>query len=953
MKPLSLTMSAFGSYADATTIDFTKQDHGLFLITGDTGAGKTTIFDAITYALYDQTSGGERNGNMMRSQYAKPEAVTFIDFTFAYGEKTYHIRRNPEYRITKQLKNGKIKEQRVAPTVELTMPDGLVFPEKKAATDAKIEEIIGLSADQFTQIVMIAQGDFLKLLYTKSDDRKAIFTKLFKTDLYWKVQDSLRRSSSKMDDAIQENERAFAQEQDRIIRPEGTEELLLDELVEEVRSREKELKKQRVQLKQQLDAWKQELTKAQEKNKLFESLEQLEQEKQLLLEQGELQQQKKNQKKQAEAAAKVFVEEQKFLDVKKRYQMSQRRLDELLTWMNTARKKEVQERSRIKESEAHFLELEEELSRKIHAIEETLPVYELLEQLIAKENTCKKEFEEIKASYINYVCTWAKRNQKLEQEKAQLWEEQGDCQKHWIAATKEAELSAAAYEQAYQSFLQEQAGILAEKLEEQQPCPVCGSTEHPNPAKLSLTAVTEEEVKTKKEYRNQAEEKRDRQYQLFEEKKAAVAELEVKVRYEKENFVTEAGMKEEEYLTKFGEGSFHSKIQDKQVRKEELSDKRNVLLAIRTEIQQRKEGITYQSGEEARQECQKMKMLLAKEKGELEKAQMNYDKFLEELHLQAGQQKQEEENSIQLEKDCIVLQNTYEEKRKEVGFLSEEAYKKAYRSELDCLKLEQEIKEYETICQRNESQIQILLEKTEGVEKTDLTEQESRIKELEMKDKQLEKDQLSLHSAFELDQSILEHSTKYLEQKKQLEDQDRIIKSLYKTANGRLTGSAKIDFETYIQRSYFRQIIAEANKRLLTMSNHQFMLKLKEEANSGKKANEGLDLSVYSLITDSERDVKTLSGGESFLAALSMALGLSDIVGRNAGAIRLDMMFIDEGFGSLDAQARKQAIEVLNDLAGDRRLVGIISHVTELKEQIDHKLIVTRTERGSKADWEF
>ena len=218
---------------------------------------------------------------------------------------------------------------------------------------------------------------------------------------------------------------------------------------------------------------------------------------------------------------------------------------------------------------------------------------------------------------------------------------------------------------------------------------------------------------------------------------------------------------------------------------------------------------------------------------------------------------------------------------------------------------------------------------------------------------ELEKEQLAIHAALEQNQSILEHTNRYLEREKQLEEQDRVIKSLSKTANGRLTGSAKIDFETYIQRSYFKQIIAEANKRLLTMSNHQFMLKLKEGANSGKKANEGLDLSVYSLITDSERDVKTLSGGESFLAALAMALGLSDIVGRNAGAIRLDMMFIDEGFGSLDAQARKQAIEVLNELAGDSRLVGIISHVTELKEQIDQKLIVTRTERGSRVEWEI
>ena len=210
-----------------------------------------------------------------------------------------------------------------------------------------------------------------------------------------------------------------------------------------------------------------------------------------------------------------------------------------------------------------------------------------------------------------------------------------------------------------------------------------------------------------------------------------------------------------------------------------------------------------------------------------------------------------------------------------------------------------------------------------------------------------------MHTAYVTDASVMEHCSSYLEKKRELEEEDWVVKSLFRTANGRLTGSAKIDFETYIQRQYFKQIIHEANKRLLTMSGHQFMLKLKETSSSGRKSNEGLDLSVYSLVTDSERDIKTLSGGESFLAALAMALGLSDIATRKAGAVHLDKMFIDEGFGSLDEQSRKQAIEVLDELAGGDRLVGIISHVTELKEQIDHRLLVTRTDKGSKAVWEY
>ena len=234
MKPLKLTMSAFGSYAGKNVIDFTGQQQGIFLITGDTGAGKTTIFDAITYALYNQTSGGERNGNMMRSQYARPETETYVELEFLYRGQTYRVRRNPDYKITKTLKNGKIREQKVPHSVELTMPDGTVFPEKKNATDAKIIEILGLTADQFSQIVMIAQGDFLKLLYTKSDERKMIFSKLFRTDIYWKIQENLRRKSMEMDERIQENDRAFEQEKSRIIPLPESEELPLDELVEQI-----------------------------------------------------------------------------------------------------------------------------------------------------------------------------------------------------------------------------------------------------------------------------------------------------------------------------------------------------------------------------------------------------------------------------------------------------------------------------------------------------------------------------------------------------------------------------------------------------------------------------------------------------------------------------------------------------------------------------------------------
>ena len=216
MRPVKLLLSAFGSYATKTMIDFEQARQGIFLITGDTGSGKTTIFDAITYALYGETSGGMRSGSMMRSQYAAEDEKTYVEFSFEYRGDVYQIRRNPEYRITKHLKNGKIKEQKVAAAVELTLPDGMVFPGKKKETDEKIAELIGLDVKQFTQIAMIAQGDFLKLLYTKTEERKLIFSRIFQTTLYYRVQEELKKRFFALDEKLSYNRQAILQETARI-----------------------------------------------------------------------------------------------------------------------------------------------------------------------------------------------------------------------------------------------------------------------------------------------------------------------------------------------------------------------------------------------------------------------------------------------------------------------------------------------------------------------------------------------------------------------------------------------------------------------------------------------------------------------------------------------------------------------------------------------------------------
>ena len=928
MKPLKLTMSAFGSYAGKNVIDFTGQQQGIFLITGDTGAGKTTIFDAITYALYNQTSGGERNGNMMRSQYAQPETETYVELEFLYRGQTYRVRRNPDYKITKTLKNGKIREQKVPHSVELTLPDGTVFPEKKNATDAKIIEILGLTADQFSQIVMIAQGDFLKLLYTKSDERKMIFSKLFRTDIYWKIQENLRRKSMEMDERIQENDRAFEQEKSRIILLPESEELPLDELVERLRERLKDALKEQNLRRANVEELNKKITKYEEINKLFVSLEKIRQNgKELEARQAESKE-RRQQIENARKADKVLVAEQQNLRQQQEVEQSAQAIAKMTETL--ANDQEMFETLKTQQQEAEAKQKREaaDIQKKMLALEQSFPSYEALQNARSEEQQAKKVWEDLgkiseESFHKKKAGIAALKEQQKQQE--QVVEQ---TKKNWEQTSLSASESAKHYEHMYEAFLKEQAGILAENLSAGCPCPVCGSTVHPDPAKLSDHAVTELEVEQAKKTRAAAEEKRDLAYAAFEAEKTEKQKLAQAVEKEEADFVL-------------------AQTIAKQQRKEAEQN----YVSLQKIAEQIREKLVYPSLAEAKKQYAAMQKALEAAEQEIERKRQKVSELAEAMNTLKGQKLAEEENQKTAKKLAVKTEKEYAKLLEKSGFVSEETYHLAILPERSRSKLEREEKEYESQCLRQQSEQKLLEKQVSGKTYTDTTELNEQLKAEKQALKEAEKTYMELHTAYENDRSVLQNCAVYLEKGKKLESEDQVIKSLSKTANGRLSGSAKIDFETYIQRQYFKQIIHEANKRLLTMSNHQFILKLKEEANTGRKTNEGLDLSVYSLVTDSERDVKTLSGGESFLAALAMALGLSDIVERSAGAIHPDMMFIDEGFGSLDAQSRQQAIEVLAELAGDSRMVGIISHVTELKEQIDRKLVVSRTDKGSRAVW--
>lgn len=934
MRPVKLLLSAFGSYATKTMIDFEQARQGIFLITGDTGSGKTTIFDAITYALYGETSGGMRSGSMMRSQYAAEDEKTYVEFSFEYRGDVYQIRRNPEYRITKHLKNGKIKEQKVAAAVELTLPDGMVFPGKKKETDEKIAELIGLDVKQFTQIAMIAQGDFLKLLYTKTEERKLIFSRIFQTTLYYRVQEELKKRFFALDEKLSYNRQAILQETARIrcMDPEQKEQLRglgehtllpVEEycaLTGEICRRGKKEEKEEQKKLETVQGAVRELTGA-----LAKALEQKKLKEQLMEAQTQLAEQEQRGTLLAEAKQKTAEDRKKqepeLLEQQVAAKQALERFDALEEKVK-AEQKAKEALAAAKEAFAALEEKEKKLKETYELSQQKLQQLQNTESRLAeareKERICAQSCQEIRE--LREGSRQWEREQKREQK----------CREKLLFAEQEAKRLIYRYETDYEQFLFAQAGILAEHLNDGEPCPVCGATEHPKPAKLSAGAPSEACIRKEKEESEQAKKEREQCHLAFvaqgEKTQAAKNRCEeqwkrcVEALKAQEQDVTDAAGQMpdtgqiEALLKQTGklEAEAHEKAEA--VRKEDLAriqlqkqaeEQKEQLAALAAEVETERKAET--SLELAWLEKQKeravwQETLVYADKKEAEDVKNSLEarlKALQEAETLAQQAYHE------WEKTCSLLRGTIA--------AGEKALKEGKEEDPEALRE--------------------ALEEKSGLQKA------------------AEKRLAELHSENGVNEAVLTELKKYAAQRKDMEQEAAVLEILSKTANGRLGGMAKLDLETYVQRQYFRQIIAQANRRLVVMSQGQFVLKLKDSESAGKSKNEGLDLSVYSLVTDTVRDVKTLSGGEAFMAALSMALGLSDIVQRTAGAVHLDMMFIDEGFGSLDDGAREQAIRVLRDLAGENGVVGIISHVAELKDGIEKKLIVKKTERGSTVSW--
>lgn len=884
MKPLKIKISAFGPYKNCIDIDFEMLgESGIFLITGDTGAGKTTIFDSISFALFGEVSGSNRPVPSVRSDFADNDTETFVELEFTHKNKKYKIRRNPAYERTKKRGEGTTKTSADA---SLEYDNKVISGTKNV--DIKIEEILGINSKQFKQISMLAQGEFLKILFAESKDRTEIFRRIFDTDIYNQIAKRLADKTRIAKAELEQLKDYFAINSSNIVwkdgiqsvQPKDVNELFIQEILEklqqEIKVNSEQFGKCQEQISKQSDEnskMEKEITAQKDKNDKIDRCQKLQEEQKVLQEkQEDIKQKEILIQKSQEIINKILPKEDKKKELEKEISQKQKVLQDISEKIELGKKKE--------EKFKQILELIEIIKVQFKKYSELKDGKTELEDKIKKLQVIIKEQENKKIASENA--------QKIEAEWEKLSTE---------VLEKEKE------------FFREQAGILAEKLKENEPCPVCGSLHHPNLAIKSKSVLTKEELDNLKE-------KEEKSRKILTDATNKVTEINSKI----ETLIKEFGEKPdvELYNKKYAEIS--EKLEKAY---NQLNDNYKQIMLKDIVI----ESFEYDIFKE------KITNKISKEREEFLKLQT-----------------QQEENKKQIDEllqKKEKAQNDYQNTLKELGFENEEQYKKSVLNNSQIEIFSKEIEKYKTDVTINATKLEEIQKEIKGFEKVDLT---AKIQEFNNKKQELEnmrRQQMEYHRIFENNNRILvdlQTNSKKLDSKIK---EFTMVEDLSKIANGTVYGKRRIEFEQFVQASYFDMVIIEANKRLLKMTDNRFLL-VRKESSERVSDKIGLELEVIDNYNGKRRDVKSLSGGEAFKAALSLALGLSDVIQSYSGGIVVDTMFIDEGFGSLDTESREQAINTLNQLTDNHKLIGIISHVTELKERIDKKVIVTKSTEGSK-----
>lgn len=941
MRPLRLTMSAFGPYAGKTELSLEQLGtRGLYLVTGDTGAGKTTIFDAITFALFGEASGDSRTADMLRSKYADAGTPTQVELVFAYAGKTYKVRRSPEYE--RPAKRGdKLVTQKAE--AELTLPDGRVMTGLKDV-DARVQDILGVTRKQFSQIAMIAQGEFRRLLQANTKERMEIFRGIFKTEGYATLQQQLKNEASRSREhcaALQQSVQQYVSglrceaEDPLASRVELAREgrLPSDEilpLLEQLLARDKQeavmLEENLHRTEQQLDVLGQKLRDAaaraereSQKKAVQENLEQAEQrqqavqstaqEAQALLPQAE---EAKRQKVILEQQLPRYEElEQKQADLRQTNQAIQRREKELSDTKN--RLSTLAEELTVMQTEAGSLgDVSVALAEARHREE----------QLHLQKTT----IQNLQRQLTDY---------------GKLLDRLARAQEAYVAARETAEQRQAEYVHKNRAFLDAQAGILARDLTEGQPCPVCGSLHHPVLAEASAEAPDQAAVELAKQAADQAS-------QETSEKSAAAAALRGQQESQEAALVEALRVQ----FAKAGE----EELQTIDPRKQERSNVLIVLaLGVPMDVLQQQKHLTYlirTADDQLRTLSDQLKTLEKKQQRrrsldktipeKLEKQKQTTDELQALEKTLAGETARRDALQTQIRQ--LTEQLPFED-RKTVEEHLQKLVQKAQEVEKQNEAARQALEDVQKQIEGLQGQKKTLEEQLLALPVCDVEALQAEQEAAQQKRSQLTEKQRQLAVYQNNHRSVRDNFSKQSQALTAAEHRYQWVKALYETASGTISGKEKITLETYIQTTYFDRILNRANVRLMVMSDGQYELK-RRELPGNRKSQSGLDLDVIDHYNGSERSADTLSGGEAFLASLALALGLSDEVQASAGGIRMDTLFVDEGFGSLSENALELAMKALTGLSEGNRLVGIISHVSELKERIDRQIVVTKDRTG-------
>ncbi|MBS5933860.1 MAG: SMC family ATPase [Clostridiales bacterium] len=1029
MRPLQVTIEAWGPYKEKVVVDFTKFNQGsLFLITGPTGAGKTTVFDAISFALYGDVSGKTREKGSLRSDFATAGEDTYVELLFEHKGKRYRVYRAPKYERPKKRGEGTTVSQEIA---ELYIEDQtpiVVITE----VNRKIEEILGMTYLQFKQISMIAQGEFLELLVASSKDRVEILRNIFKTNQYEKLQRALTDKSlrlqrelteqnNRLDEIMntiecnrEDEEDALGQllvappyHYDRIL-------TLLKEGMTDTKKQETLLEASIKEYEQAEKAYTENIAKGEKVNENHLRLAKLEEELQQLTKQKEVfvtKKQRLNQALQAmnvdsfykiyegsvvryntakskweqikleletatptyEARKKEFEQVETLEKSLLESQMKQKQIESyrpLVLELNTLQEKVVLSEQQIKE----ILSKQENLKSKQEQVENSLKKskdeygsYENLEVLIEQNKSNKErlqiqfaKFKELQAKKDALDAAILNKDMKIPEYKKA---EQESLEAKRIYEEKEAQ---------YRSAL---IGIVARELEEGKPCPVCGSTSHPMKATVADNAPNEKELE---EYKKIADQKASA-YQEWYSLLAALSEKVSTLQADFDRICQDNGIASEQIL------ELNEKLQQNQVTLEEeaityhKNQKRKLELAesissleklmkeqedisgklinqyilvvqenkqYKEQVEQKKALLPtdYESSRQISEALEQIAFEVKQKKLQIQKIREAYDTAKTKYERLLALRCEREEEMRMVHAQGKVEKEELETALQKFGFTSIEAYKEASMLESDRTALDDEIRTYIETCNEKDAKKKTLQETLGQESVIDVDKLKEECKALTMQKEKVIEEKQAFHTKQTVNEKAYKSMKEKLAKRSSLEEEYGIVKQLDNITKG--NNPDRLVFEQYVLASYFEDILNAANLRLLIMTNSRYEL-LRSTGVSDARKKDSLDIEVLDHYTGKKRSVKSLSGGESFKAALSLALGMSDIIQSYAGGIEIDTLFIDEGFGTLDVESLEQALETLSKLTEKNRLIGIISHVNELKERINNQIVVERGKQGS------